>query len=181
MDILIRQGTVRFPRMMATAALVSLVLAVLVYVPGGPVARQDGGADRVSTTTPPRSSGSTWCSSTAGPIALTAPRRGDVVLFSPLNSRGQADRIQLGHVRYVFEENELIDRIVGLPGDQVVWDDGKLSINGTAVSWKPLLPERLPKHLDITVPERPLPDLADDVGGVQPMPRESRRSGSRPA
>ena len=35
MDILIRQGTVRFPRMMATAALVSLVLAVLIYFPAG--------------------------------------------------------------------------------------------------------------------------------------------------
>src|SRR5579864_3406905 len=35
MDILVRQGNVRFPRMMATAAVVSLVLAVLFYVPAG--------------------------------------------------------------------------------------------------------------------------------------------------
>ena len=35
MDILIRQGTVRFPRMMAMAALVSLGLAILAYYPAG--------------------------------------------------------------------------------------------------------------------------------------------------
>ena len=46
---------------------------------------------------------------------------------------------------------------------------GKLSINGTAVSWKPLLSERLPSHLEITVPDGPLPDPADDIGGSDPV------------
>ena len=66
MDILIRQGTVRFPRMMATALFVSLVLAVLIYAPAGFVLTPDGGADRVCDTTPPFR-GLTWCSSTTGP------------------------------------------------------------------------------------------------------------------
>ena len=59
----------------------------------------------------------------------------------------------MGHVRFAYEENQLIDRLIGLPGDKVVWDKGTLSVNGTTVSWKPLLFERLPSHLEITVPE----------------------------
>ncbi|HEX4071661.1 MAG TPA: zinc ribbon domain-containing protein, partial [Planctomycetaceae bacterium] len=35
LDILIRQGTVRFPRMMATAALTAVILAALFYYPAG--------------------------------------------------------------------------------------------------------------------------------------------------
>src|SRR5262249_34148730 len=60
--------------------------------------------------------------------------------------------IQALHVRLIYEENELIDRIVGLPGDRVVWDARQLSVNGAPVSWTPLVPERLPRHLDIAVP-----------------------------
>ena len=55
------------------------------------------------------------------------------------------------NTRYVYEENELIDRLIGLPGDRVVWDAGKLSVNGTPVV-EAAAPERLPSHLEITVP-----------------------------
>ena len=39
------------------------------------------------------------------------------------------------HVRYIVEEDAVIDRVVGLAGDRVVWDEGRLSINGSVVSW----------------------------------------------
>ncbi len=138
--------------MMATAMLVSLVLAVLIYAPAGFVLSRmaapiEYGADvepfrRLDVILVNR-----WA------YALTAPHRGEVVLYSPMSTSRLSDGNQFGHVQHRFEENEIIDRLIGLPRDRIVWDSGTLSINGTPVDWKPLIPERLPKHLDLTVPE----------------------------
>jgi signal peptidase I len=153
MDILIQQGSVRFPRMMAMAALVSLGLAILLYFPAGQLLMRVAAPIEFEADTPPFKRldvvlVNRWA------FALSAPRRGDVVLFSPLNiSRLRAADYGLAHVRLAFEENQLIDRLVGLPGDKVAWNKGTLSVNGATVSWKPLLSERLPNHLEITVPE----------------------------
>ncbi len=50
------------------------------------------------------------------------PRPGDVVLarfqFGRNFGAGQAE----DHRRYAVREDEVIDRIVGVPGDRVVWD-----------------------------------------------------------
>jgi signal peptidase I len=152
LDILLRQGTVRFPRMMATAALVFAALALLVYYPGGQVLMHVAAPIEYVTDVPPFKRldvvlVNRWA------FALSDPRRGDVVLFTPLlMARRMEQGLQLLHVRLGYEENEVIDRVIGLPGDQVVWEDGKLTVNGAEVSWKPLLPERLPKHLDVVVP-----------------------------
>jgi hypothetical protein len=153
MDILIRQGTVRFPKMMAMAAMVSLVLAVLVYLPAGQLLMRVAAPFAYAHDAAPfRRFDIVLINRWA--FAMTLPRRGDVVQFRPttLIRRGPAIQTVL-HVRLLYEENELIDRVVGLPGDRVVCDEGKLSVNGTPVSWTPLLPERLPRHLDITVPK----------------------------
>ena len=153
MDILIRQGTVRFPRMMAMAALVSLGLAISIYYPAGQLLMGVAAPIEFEVDTPPFKRldvvlVNRWA------FALNSPRRGDVVLFSPLNtSRLRAADYGLGHVRFAFEENQLIDRLVGLPGDKVAWERGTLSVNGATVSWKPLLFERLPNHLEVTVPQ----------------------------
>lgn len=151
-DILVRQGTVRFPKMMVTTLLVSLILAVLVYVPAGQVLARVAAPIQYRYDAPPFERYDVvlinqWA------YALTAPRRGDIVQFRPLNLTRQGTGDQALHARVVLEEDAAIDRIVGLPGDHVVWDDGRLSINGTTVAWRPLIPERLPKHLDMTVPE----------------------------
>ena len=84
-DILIRQGTVRFPRIMAIAAFVSLALAVLLYVPAGLTLTQVAAPIEFAIDTPPFKRLDVvlvnhWA------FALTAPRRGDVVLYSPRNS-----------------------------------------------------------------------------------------------
>jgi signal peptidase I len=153
MDILIRQGSVRFPRMMALAAMTSLVLAVLFYAPIGAMMARVAEPIEFGTDSPPFERFDTvlvnrWA------FALSGPRRGDVVLYSPLNtSRVTQPGLAMGHMRLAYEENQLIDRLIGFPGDRVVWDQGKLTINGSAVSWKPLLAERLPSHLEITVPD----------------------------
>jgi signal peptidase I len=152
MDILMRQGTVRFPKMMAMAAMVSLVLAVLIYVPAGQMLmRVAAPIVYEHDATPFRRLDVVLINRWA--FAMSSPRRGDVVQFRPTNliRRGPAIQTAL-HMRLLYEEDELIDRIVGLPGDRVVWEAGKLIVNGTPVSWAPLLPERLPRHLDIAVP-----------------------------
>jgi signal peptidase I len=151
-DILVRQGTVRFPKMMVTTLLVSVILAILVYVPAGQVLTRIAAPIQYQYDAAPFERYDVvlinqWA------YALTAPRRGDVVQFRPSNLARQATGEQGFHARYVLEEEAVIDRIVGLPGDRVVWDDGRLSINGTAVAWRPLVPKRLPKHLDMTVRE----------------------------
>ncbi len=135
------------------AALVSLGLAILVYAPAGQVLTRVAAPIEFAADAPPFKQLDVvlvnhWA------FALTAPRRGDVVVFSPVNiNRVRAADFQLGHIRYAFEENQLIDRLIGRPGDQVVWDQGTLAVNGTTVSWRPLLSERLPKHLEIAVPD----------------------------
>ena len=152
LDILLRQGTVRFPRMMATAALVFVALFLLVYYPGSQVLMRMAAPIEYGTDNPPFKRLDVvlvnhWA------FALTNPRRGDMVLFTPLVQARRVKGPQFLHTRFGYEENQVIDRIIALPGDQVVWDDGKLLVNGAAVSWMPLRPERLPKHLDVNVPQ----------------------------
>jgi hypothetical protein len=57
------------------------------------------------------------------------------------------------HVRWLIRENECIDRVLAGPGDRVHWKDGKLSVNGAAVPWTPLVPSRLQRELTIDVPQ----------------------------
>ncbi|QEH38701.1 hypothetical protein OJF2_73070 [Aquisphaera giovannonii] len=89
-------------------------------------------------------------------FAITGPRRGDVVVTRPsVNSRREVtDPMRAGgHRRDYLEDNQVIDRVIGLAGDRVVWEDGRLSINGEPVSWTPLVPDRLPARMEIEVPE----------------------------
>jgi signal peptidase I len=151
-DILIRQGTVRFPRMMATAALVGLALAMLVYYPAGQLLMRVAAPIEYSVDSPPFKRFDVvlvnrWAH------ALGGPGRGDVVLFRPTRPmRIGATATIVPFIRHAFDENELVDRVLGLPGDRVVCDEGKISVNGVAVSWVPLIPERMPRHLEIAVP-----------------------------
>jgi signal peptidase I len=151
-DILLRQGTVRFPRMIATAAFVFAGLSILTYYPAGQVLMRIAAPIEYGTDVPPFKRLDVvlvnhWA------FAWTNPRRGDVVLFSPLSLTRRREGPQLAHVQFAFEENEVIDRLIGLPGDQVVWDGAKLTVNGQEVFWSSLRPERLPKHLDVSVPK----------------------------
>jgi len=172
-DILLQQGTVRFPRMIATAAFVYAGLAVLVYFPAGQMFMGMAAPIEYGTDVPPFQRLDVvlvnhWA------FALTDPRRGDVVLFSPASLNRQTDGPQMAHVRFAFEENQAIDRVIGLPGDQVVCDQGKLTVNGKELGWNPLRPERLPQHFAATVPEgRYLIFPTTSIGTVNPGSPES--------
>jgi signal peptidase I len=153
LDILIRQGTVRFPKMMATAFIVSLVLGLLIYAPAGWLLSSRLAAPIEFAYDAPPFQRDDVVLINLWAYALTAPHCGDVVQFRPVSAGRMEDpNRQAFHTRLIYEQNELIDRVVGLPGDRVVWDAGKLTVNGTPVAWTPLVPERLPPHLEIVVP-----------------------------
>lgn len=151
LDILVRQGTVRFPRMMLTAAVVFLTLGGLVYYPAGLVLSQVASPIGFLEEALPFARYDTvlvnrWA------FALREPRPGDVVLFRPISDgRSRADNGVPG-TRIVIEETVLIDRVLGGPGDRVVWEKGRLSVNGAPVPWTPLVPRVLPEKLEVTVP-----------------------------
>jgi signal peptidase I len=151
LDALMSQGRVRFPAMMATTAIVMVLLGVA-YAPAGwtlshvaairEFAREDGlfrRGDRLVVNE--------WA------FALQDPRPGQLVLFQP-QIPGRIEAGAAMHMVFVQEENELIDRVLAGPGDAVTWDRkaDELTVNGQPTSWRPLRPERLPERLDIRVP-----------------------------
>jgi hypothetical protein len=136
---------------MTTAGLAAVVLAALVYLPAGwalsnlasPIAF-DHDADpfrRLDVVLVNR-----WA------FAWRRPKPGDVVLFRPVIELRAVSDYTAAHMRILISENVLIDRVLGGPGDRVVWNGRKLDVNGNSVSWTPLIGQKLPKHLDITVP-----------------------------
>src|SRR5271157_5380209 len=160
LDILNRQGTVRFPSMVLTSLLAALVLGVFLYWPIGWAASHVAAVREYRYDSPLfRQSDVVLINEWA--FLLRGPRPGDVVLYEtnfvtgvPV---GGALRIftwaRAANVRLVLGENETIERVVGGPGDHVLWDHGSLSINDSPVAWTPLMPQRLPDRLEITVPE----------------------------
>jgi signal peptidase I len=62
-----------------------------------------------------------------GRILSSLPKRGDVVVF-----------------RHPVEDDDLIKRVIGLPGDTVEMRGGRLILNGQAVARRPLPPAAVP-------------------------------------
>jgi hypothetical protein len=83
---------------------------------------------------------------------LASPRPGNVVLYDVPDYTYTAQR---GHeTRYTHMTGERIDRILAGPGDRVVWDKGRLMVNGAASDLLPLNPRITPSNrLALTVPE----------------------------
>ncbi len=168
LDILNRQGTVRFPSMVLTSLLAACVLGVCLYWPLGWAASHVAAVREYHyDSTLFRQSDLVLINEWA--FLIREPRPGDVVLYETNFATG----IQVGaafHVRFILRENESIERVVGGPGDHVLWDHGTLTINDSPVDWTPLLPQRLPDRLEITVPENsylilPSTSLALNGGG----------------
>ena len=79
-----------------------------------------------------------------GRIFGRLPSRGDVVVF-----------------RHPTEENDLIKRVIGLPGDRIEVRDGQLILNGRAVPRRPLPPAKVP--VTANSPCRAVPPAAPTV------------------
>jgi hypothetical protein len=54
--------------------------------------------------------------------------------------------------RYTYFTGERIDRILAGPGDGVLWQDGRLTVNGRPSDVRPLNPGSAPKRLEVTLP-----------------------------
>ncbi len=151
LDILPREGTEEFRLTMARAALVSAVLAIGVYAPVGWVLSGVAATRRFHYDAPPFERSDVvlfnrWA------FAARPPRPGDVVLFEAATNRILAPGLGAWPVRQLILETECVDRVLGGPGDQIHWKDGKLSINGVGVPWTPLVPWKFPGELKFTVP-----------------------------
>jgi hypothetical protein len=81
----------------------------------------------------------------------TAPQVGDVVRYTmhsvDLGNVAEGNRV----VR--IRGGDGIDRILAQGGDEVSWENGRLSVNGHESSFKPLNPARLPATMSLTVPD----------------------------
>lgn len=151
-DVLIRQRTVRFPSMVATAGVVWLALGLGVYAPIAWVLSRLAETRMYDYDAPPfQRFDVVLCNRWA--FAWNAPRPGDVVVLSAPSERNIATGPRQGHVEHMVREAEVVDRVLGRPGDRVIWENKTLSLNGVAVPWRPLVPEKLPPQLDLTVPE----------------------------
>ena len=157
-DILVRQGTVRFPKMMATTLLVSLILAVLVYVPAGQVlARMAAPIQYRQDARPFQRYDVVLINEWA--YALTAPRRGDIVQFrptyfrrqAPSGFRGRGGRHDRSHRRCSRRPRHLGRRP---PHDQR--NAGRMEAAG---------PRAVAETPGYDCPRGPLHDLADGLGG----------------
>jgi Signal peptidase, peptidase S26 len=151
LDILVRQATVTFPSMLTTATLVSAVLALGVYAPASWVLLGVAATRQFDYNAPPFARFDVvlfnrWA------FTARSPRPGDVVLFQAGTERILPAGALGRQVRELIQESECIDRVLGAPGDHVHWKDGKLSINGAAVAWTPLVPATFPGELKIIVP-----------------------------
>ena len=82
--------------------------------------------------------------------ATALPRPGDVVLYrnQALNVRGMAGR-RNARMRI---EGEWVDRVIAGPNSRVVWQNGKLTVNGKPSQIQPLNGAFLPARIELVVP-----------------------------
>lgn len=152
------RGLRRVAREVAVVLTVAVVLSLLVktflvqpfWIPSGSMNPTLVKGDRivVSKLTP-------------GPLDL---QRGDVVVFEDPGHWLQTPEKELGPVAQGLEfvglypagDNHLVKRVIGMPGDRVVCcaKDGRLTINGTAITEPYLQPGDRPSDLkfDVRVP-----------------------------
>lgn len=126
--------------------IVSFVLALLVYVPAGILLTRVADPAVISLPAPPFD---------RGDIVLvnhwTTPRAGHVVMYDiPDYIRPEGGPERDG--RLTRFTGERIDRILAGPGDQVLWEDGRLTLNGKPLDLRPLNPAVAPRRLAVTVP-----------------------------
>lgn len=87
-----------------------------------------------------------WFNYNAGPF-----QPGDVLILNTLAYTGSLP--QSGElVFYRLTGVEMVDRVLGVPGDVVKWDRRTLTVNGIASEHRPLNPDRVPDGIEWTVP-----------------------------
>ncbi len=146
-DALLRLGAAPETSTLTTTLLASLALGLVVYLPVGWVVSNVAATREYGFSAPPFERFDVVVFN-----GWARPRPGNVALFRPVSDSMVGREALVGHVQRVYQETECVDRILGAPGDRVVWDRGTLSVNGSPVRWTPLAPKALPDHLEIDVP-----------------------------
>lgn len=134
-------------RRMAYSLCTSALLAGFVYVPAGRVLFRYADPVVMQLDLFPFRQGDVLLVNHSA-FARSAPRPGQVVLFTPENYRVGGD-----NHRYTLYVGPRIDRIIAGPGDHVRWVHRSLLINGRPSPHQPLNPSLLPaKPFELTVP-----------------------------
>jgi hypothetical protein len=76
----------------------------------------------------------------------SSPQVGDVVTYEMSDAT-----VRIPGAMYVVR-GERIDRILAGPNQSIVWDEGKLTVDGNPSTWMPLNPKNMPDRFEMTVP-----------------------------
>ncbi|NLE38343.1 MAG: hypothetical protein GX621_10000 [Pirellulaceae bacterium] len=128
-----------------------LLVAVIVYVPAGWLLTRFASPRQIAQDTPPLLAGDVYLVSRAS-YYLSAPQPGDVVCYRIPRANVRVVT-RGGDAAAVFAGGEAIDRILAGPGQRVVWEEMRLSVDGQASPWQPLNPAAFPDRLALTVPD----------------------------
>jgi len=83
--------------------------------------------------------------------ASSAPRVGDVVQYQMADARAMGRTVAGANAMFVFR-GPRIDRVLAGPGQMVIWDGERLTVNGKPSSVLPLNPRGVQQRLSFTIP-----------------------------
>jgi hypothetical protein len=141
------------PSRMATTFVTTALLGVLLYLPAGWLLTRVAEPITINFDDFPFQDGDVvlvnqWA------YLRTEPVPGDVVLYNTQGHFGWSEPLRgevHGYMR--IHAGQGIDRIVAGPGSLVLWERGKLLVDGKPSSLQPLAPQNLPPRLKSRVPD----------------------------
>jgi hypothetical protein len=142
-----------------------LSLAFVVYAPAGWLFSRAASPAEIRHNAPPFEYGDVLLYSPAT-YWFRDPQVGDVVLYDQRGGNFPLAPPQHGYIR--VDGGQRIDRILAGPGDRILWEEGKLTVNGQPSTLQPLnLRSRLPR-LALEIP-RGSYFILPTAGGPDPL------------
>lgn len=160
LDIVMRSyNYVSFTERMSCSVAVTILLALLIYYPAGRF---------ITRIMEPHTIESSFGPFRRGDVVFvshwTKIKPGKMVLYTPVEVQADITSHQRRERNYTVFRGTRIDRVLAGPGDEIVWEAGRLTVNGRASAWRPLDASRAPARLAFNVPPRHLFILP--TGGV---------------
>ena len=142
----------RIREMMARSILITVALALCLYLPAYLLMSRVADVRTIQMTTEPLQEGDVVLVNRSAHRAGW-PWPGQVVSYQLPGFRTEATRVGY-RMNAIYEYGgEQIDRVLAVGGDKVVWEKGALTVNGSPSPWRPLNPGALPAKVAMTVPE----------------------------